>query len=848
MLNVPFDVAGQTRFAARAQSRCPEEGAPLTTAQLSIWIDHALHPHKPIYNTGQIIEIRCALDRTAFEQALRAVVAKHDALRLRFRPGADIRQMIEPQVDIDLGFRDFAPRAAAEADAKEWLLREFWRPLSPTASPLFAFYLARVSADRFLWLQKYHHLVIDATGRQIVAKDVADIYDALTSKRNNLLANAPSYLDAVDSERRYFESEQYALDRAYWLRRFASPVVPLVERAGRVGDKSTNGRATRVELGLDAPLAAKLKALAKTCKVSLFKLLLLLIWVALFRRYDRTEMVFGVPVGNRKTEAEKATVGVFAKLIPFRLALDPDATVAAALAILSAQFDQDVAHQQYPSDHVSRGCAWRPKASIGIFDVVVNYVRNDYGFDIGGEPIVCKNVSSGFAVPWGFMALDYRRGDGLDLFLDYDRGLIGRTAMDEVTAHLRRLFVADLALPHLTLRDLARCGVEPGGVLPARSGEAAAPARAMRDNEIDAPGVGDAGRAHASDRMHVTARLQALWESTLGHSPASEDEDFFAAGGDSLKAICFVAECSQAFGMELPLTMLFENPTMRMLAASIEQARGTNGILSEPRLITLRAGDASPPLILVHPVGGTVTCYRDLAASLPGERPVYGLRVSGFYEGEELAPSLEQMAEEYLDVLAPLDRSAFHLAGWSFGGAVAFEMARRARRREWTPQSLALIDTPFRVERGTRDDCAALASVLAAAVGLKSLSSAVVPRNAEQVLEMVCEAHDGASRPELKTFLRRVLLVVENARKLRREHQFDTYDGDVTLIEASGGFGGEPLDCAAWRQLISGRVRVIEVAAPHEAVVFAPFARIVGAILEDAMRIERPKEACHDRR
>lgn len=847
MLNVPFDVARQTRFAAGAQSRGPDEGVPLTTAQLSIWIDHALHPNKPVYNTGQIIDIRSALDRTAFEQALRAVVAKHDALRLKFRPGAEIRQIVEAQAEFDLGFRDFGPSAAAEADARDWLLREFWQPLSPTANPLFAFYLARVSADRFLWLQKYHHLVIDATGRQIVAKDVADIYNALVSKRDMPPADAPSYLDAIETERLYLESERYAADRAYWQRRFADPVAPLVERVGRVGDKSAKGRATRVELGLDAPLAAKLKALGKTHNISLFKLLLLLIWVALFRRYDRTEMVFGVPVGNRKTEAEKATVGVFAKLIPFRLALDPDATVAAALAILSAQFDQDIAHQQYPSDHVSRGCAWRPKASIGIFDVVVNYVRNDYGFDIGGAPIVCKNVSSGFAVPWGFMALDYRRGDGLDLFLDYDQGLIGPAAMDEVTAHLRRLFAAELSSPHLTLRDLARCGADPGGVLPARSGEAAAPARAMRDNEIDAPGVGDADGAHASDRMHVTARLHALWESTLGHSPANEDEDFFAAGGDSLKAICFIAECSQAFGMELPLTMLFENPTMRMLAASIEQARRTNGILREPRLVTLRAGDASPPLILVHPVGGTVTCYRDLAASLPGARPVYGLRVSGLYEGEELAPSLEQMAEDYLDLLAALDTPAFHLAGWSFGGAVAFEMARGARRRAWTPQSLTLIDTPFRVERGAMDDCAALASVLAAAVGLKSLTSTVVPRNAEQVLEMVCDAHAGASRPELKTFLRRVLLIVENARKLRREHQFHAYDGDVTLIEASGGFGGEPLDCAAWRQLVSGRVRVIELAARHEAVMFAPFAADVGAILENAMA-QSPKEACHVRR
>src|SRR5262249_29958745 len=109
----------------------------------------------------------------------------------------------------------------------------------------------------------------------------------------------------------------------YWSRRFAEPVWPLLDRANRVAEKTASGRATRVELGLDAGLASRLKALAKTHNASLFKLLLLFIWIALYRRYGKTELVIGVPIGNRKAPWEKKTVGLFAKLIPFRLALDP---------------------------------------------------------------------------------------------------------------------------------------------------------------------------------------------------------------------------------------------------------------------------------------------------------------------------------------------------------------------------------------------------------------------------------------------------------------------------------------------------------------------------------------------
>ena len=56
--------------------------------------------------------------------------------------------------------------------------------------------------------------------------------------------------------------------------------------------------------------------------------------------------------------------------------------------------------------------------------MVLNYVRGDYQFQIGGENITCRNVSSGFSVPWGFMGLEYSGRGDIELLLDYDAGLL----------------------------------------------------------------------------------------------------------------------------------------------------------------------------------------------------------------------------------------------------------------------------------------------------------------------------------------------------------------------------------------------------------------------------------------
>src|SRR3954464_12754665 len=68
----------------------------LTSSQLAIWIDQALHPGRPIYNTGQTITIKAPLHVDHFRRAIDTVVAESDALRLRFaEENGGIRQIAE---------------------------------------------------------------------------------------------------------------------------------------------------------------------------------------------------------------------------------------------------------------------------------------------------------------------------------------------------------------------------------------------------------------------------------------------------------------------------------------------------------------------------------------------------------------------------------------------------------------------------------------------------------------------------------------------------------------------------------------------------------------------------------
>jgi thioesterase domain-containing protein len=106
-------------------------------------------------------------------------------------------------------------------------------------------------------------------------------------------------------------------------------------------------------------------------------------------------------------------------------------------------------------------------------------------------------------------------------------------------------------------------------------------------------------------------------------------------------------------------------------------------------LTTVAAG--GPFVNLVHPAGGSVSCYRGLAGELSPEMATAAFLPAAL-DGGVLDTDVEVMADRYL---AELPTGPALLGGWSFGGLVAFEMARRLAATGQHTGPLLLIDTPL---------------------------------------------------------------------------------------------------------------------------------------------------------
>jgi amino acid adenylation domain-containing protein len=258
--------------------------------------------------------------------------------------------------------------------------------------------------------------------------------------------------------------------------------------------------------------------------------------------------------------------------------------------------------------------------------------------------------------------------------------------------------------PEVDIRALAR--VLPAYMLPAlalRLDQLPLTPRGKPDRAALAAHPLEAITPRASSPTSALDQLTALFGELLGH-PIDADDDFFTSGGHSLLALRLLAAIEQVRGIRVPPAELLHAASPRALARRLDE------LAAAPRdhdevLTTLRSG-SEPVLVLIHPVGGQLLCYRPLLDALSSEHACVGIAAAP----ADAEQSLPALATRYVDALQQaLPGKPLVLIGWSMGGVLAYEMARRLRARGEPVAKLIAIDAmPFAADEDNHDDDATL--------------------------------------------------------------------------------------------------------------------------------------------
>lgn len=267
------------------------------------------------------------------------------------------------------------------------------------------------------------------------------------------------------------------------------------------------------------------------------------------------------------------------------------------------------------------------------------------------------------------------------------------------------------------------------------------------------------------------------------------------------------------------------------------------------RLVLLRAGSAvRSPLFLVHSYAGSVLQLRPLVQALPGERPIYGIQPRGVIAGEEPHRRVEDMAAEYLAAIRTAQpRGPYTLGGFSFGGLVALEIARRLHGQGETVDFLAMLDTSVdrrflswaeRLQRARSHLGHHVRSGITASPERRRAYLADMRDKLDaRVDRMRVRLGIGPSRPDhgrwwqspdLPPALRRVQDAITVA---AAHYRPAAYAGRITFFQAEGDDPACPYPASTWHRLTHGNVEVCRVPGDHATMVQQPNVKALAAEL-----------------
>ncbi|MDR6760026.1 amino acid adenylation domain-containing protein [Flavobacterium sp. 2755] len=195
---------------------------------------------------------------------------------------------------------------------------------------------------------------------------------------------------------------------------------------------------------------------------------------------------------------------------------------------------------------------------------------------------------------------------------------------------------------------------------------------------------------YTAPRTEEESIVAAIWKESLGLENIDIFSDFFEMGGHSIKGVKVMIEIEKYTGKRIPLSALFKYSTVEKFAKLLN----TGTEIYSDCLVPISPSGNKVPLFIIHGAGLNVLNFINLSKHFDEDQPIYaiqGIKPKGFDGWYE---SIEAMAAHYIDAIIKVNpKGPYALAGFSFGGIVAFEMTRQLKEQGRKVSLTALLDS-----------------------------------------------------------------------------------------------------------------------------------------------------------
>ncbi|MBF5002257.1 amino acid adenylation domain-containing protein, partial [Nocardia sp. BSTN01] len=342
---------------------------PLSPAQLGIWYAQHLDPQVPI-TIAQYVDLRGDIDVEVLSRA--SLDASHELgsgfVRIVERDGQPLQYVDHTLADSDgVDHVDLRDAEDPEAAAHEWMRADIAHPLNMVTDRLVRSVALQLADDHWFWYSRAHHIALDGFGAVNQVNRIAERYTAYRDGVEPKPLKASDLRDLVESELAYRDSTRFQTDKEHWAQRVAG-LEEGTSLAGRNAPPAPLNTVVGAALSNERNdlLAAAVRAHDSTPSVLL---------IAGFAAYlaqwtDAEDVILSLPVTARTTAVMRRSGGATSNIVPLRLHVGHDTTVAELLRSVQTEVSGALRHQRYRHEDIRRDAAAASRES-GVGDGVV---------------------------------------------------------------------------------------------------------------------------------------------------------------------------------------------------------------------------------------------------------------------------------------------------------------------------------------------------------------------------------------------------------------------------------------------------------------------------------------------
>ena len=342
----------------------------LTAPQKSIWLTEQYYKNTNINNVCGTFYSDEILDFEILKKALNTFLQSNDSFRIKLHFTEDkVVQYFSDLENIDFKIIDIKNKNEQSTLEENMASKVF----TMFDSLLFEIVLFRYPDNHGGFVINSHHLISDSWTNGIVANDVALIYSKIKNNESYEKDKSLSYIEYIDSEKKYIESNKFQKDKEYWNNLFST--IPEVATIPSLKDsiKDDDITANRILLDIGTELFAKLKNYCSENKVSLYNFFMSVFALYLGRVSNLDEFVIGTPILNRTNYKEKETTGMFINTLPLKVTLSHEKTFLDNLKDIAVNSMSLLRHQKYSFQYLIEDLRKKDSNLPKLYNVLYSY-------------------------------------------------------------------------------------------------------------------------------------------------------------------------------------------------------------------------------------------------------------------------------------------------------------------------------------------------------------------------------------------------------------------------------------------------------------------------------------------